>query len=265
LALNHKGPNQALVIPESAVLWTGERSVVYVKTDPDAPVFEMREIRVGDAVNGAYTVISGLENGEEIVTRGTFTLDAAAQLKGKKSMMHNGSGSAPTGHEGHLNTPMANSDEPESTPGEPTFSKAFSVQMATLIPAYLNMKDALVAGDMPVAQAGARELARQFSTISTSGLGADEKSVFEDSQDQVEAIADSRVLESQREHFVRLNEVLIPIIESAGSGTQTLYVQTCPMANNNKGAVWLSAQKEIRNPYYGDAMLTCGRVIRMIQ
>ena len=44
LALNHKGQDEALVIPESAVLWTGERSVVYVKTDPDAPVFEMREI-----------------------------------------------------------------------------------------------------------------------------------------------------------------------------------------------------------------------------
>jgi len=265
LTLNHKGQNDALVIPESAVLWTGERSVVYVKTDPKAPVFEMREIQVGDVVNGAYTVISGLENGEEIVTRGTFTLDAAAQLKGKKSMMHDGPASPPTGHEDHLNTPMANSYEPASTPGERTFSKAFAVQMVSLIPAYLDMKDALVAGDVPVAQTGARELARQFSTISTTGLGVEEKSVLENSKDQVKTIADSKVLETQRELFARLNEVLIPIIESAGSGTQTLYVQTCPMANNNKGAVWLSAQKEIRNPYYGDAMLTCGRVIRTIQ
>ena len=265
LALNHKGQDAALVIPESAVLWTGERSVVYVRTDPDAPVFEMREIQVGDAVNGAYTVLSGLENGEEIVTRGTFTLDAAAQLKGKKSMMHDGSGSAPTGHEGHLNTPMGNSAEAESTPGERTFSKAFTMEMATLIPAYLKMKDALVAGDVPVAQAGARELTRLMSAIPANGLGADEKSAHKDSQDQVRAIAESEVLETQRKHFVRLNEVLIPTLESADSGMQTLYVQTCPMANNNKGAVWLSAQKEIRNPYYGDAMLTCGRVIRTIQ
>ena len=180
-------------------------------------------------------------------------------------MMHDGSGSAPTGHEGHLNTPMGNSAEAESAPGERTFSKAFTREMAALIPAYLKMKDALVAGDVPVAQAGARELARLMSAIPTNGPGADEKSVLQDSQDQVKAIADSEVLETQREHFVRFNEGLIPIIESAGNGAQTLYVQTCPMANNNKGAVWLSAQKEIRNPYYGDAMLTCGRVIRTIQ
>ena len=44
-----------------------------------------------------------------------------------------------------------------------------------------------------------------------------------------------------------------------------LYVQKCPMANNNKGAVWLSAEEEIRNPYYGDAMLTCGSVIDSIE
>jgi Cu(I)/Ag(I) efflux system membrane fusion protein len=36
------------------------------------------------------------------------------------------------------------------------------------------------------------------------------------------------------------------------------------MANNNKGAVWLSAEKDIMNPYYGDAMLTCGNVIEII-
>ena len=41
----------------------------------------------------------------------------------------------------------------------------------------------------------------------------------------------------------------------------TIYIQKCPMANNNKGAIWLSTDEEIRNPYYGDAMLTCGSVI----
>ena len=265
MALNRDRQNEALVIPESAVLWTGERSVVYVKTEPNAPVFEMREIRVGDAVNEAYTVVSGLENGEEIVTRGTFTLDAAAQLKGKKSMMYDGPGSAPTGYEGSSNSSRANPAEAESNLNDKTFSEAFTVEMATLIPAYLKMKDALVAGDAPAVNAVARELVRQLSAIPTTGLGADEKSALSTSQIPLKAIADSKALETQRKHFVRLNEVLIPIIESSGSGTQTLYVQTCPMADNNKGAAWISAQKEIRNPYYGDAMLTCGRVIRTIQ
>ncbi|MGB5653002.1 MAG: efflux RND transporter periplasmic adaptor subunit [Robiginitalea sp.] len=265
LALSKSGKDQALVIPESAVLWTGERSVVYVKIDPNAPVFEMREIRVSDGGNGKYTVLSGLENGEEIVTQGTFTLDAAAQLKGKKSMMHDGSGPAPTGHEGHLNSSRANPAETESSFEERTFSKAFTMEMAAVIPTYLKMKDALVAGDAPVIKEEARQLVRELSAIPTTGLGADEKSALSTSQSPLKAIADSDLLETQRNHFVRLNEVLIPIMERAGGGSQTLYVQTCPMADNNKGAAWMSAQKEIRNPYYGDAMLTCGRVIRTIQ
>jgi Cu(I)/Ag(I) efflux system membrane fusion protein len=101
LALTSDKKDDTLVIPESAVLWTGERSVVYVKTDPNSPTFEMREISIGDAVNGGYIVLSGLEYGDEIVTNGTFTVDAAAQLKGKKSMMNDEGGKTMTGHEGH--------------------------------------------------------------------------------------------------------------------------------------------------------------------
>lgn len=101
LALPVNKKDNTMVIPESAVLWTGERSVVYVKTDPNNAIFEMREIILGDAINGGYIVLSGLENENEIVTNGTFTVDAAAQLKGKKSMMNNEGGKTMTGHEGH--------------------------------------------------------------------------------------------------------------------------------------------------------------------
>tara|TARA_R110002049_G_scaffold28018_1_gene96081 strand:+ start:120390 stop:121673 length:1284 start_codon:yes stop_codon:yes gene_type:complete len=101
LALPFNKKDDNLIIPESAVLWTGERSVVYLKTNPDNPTFEMREITVGDATNGRYMVLSGLETGDEIVTNGTFTVDAAAQLQGKKSMMNDSGGKTTTGHEGH--------------------------------------------------------------------------------------------------------------------------------------------------------------------
>lgn len=101
LGLTSKMKDDNIVIPESAVLWTGERSVVYIKADPNNPTFEMREITLGDAFNGGYIVLSGLENGDEIVTNGAFTVDATAQLKGKKSMMNNEGGKTMTGHEGH--------------------------------------------------------------------------------------------------------------------------------------------------------------------
>jgi len=77
-----------LVIPRSAVLWTGKRSIVYVK-QPNAEEinFKMREIELGPMLGNSYVVESGLTEGDEIVTDGTFSVDAAAQLAGKPSMM----------------------------------------------------------------------------------------------------------------------------------------------------------------------------------
>lgn len=77
-----------IVIPRSAVLWTGKRSIVYVKTDSDEAIFRMREIETGPFLGNSYIVLEGLEEGEEIVTNGTFSIDAAAQLQGKPSMMN---------------------------------------------------------------------------------------------------------------------------------------------------------------------------------
>ncbi|MCB0375740.1 MAG: efflux RND transporter periplasmic adaptor subunit, partial [Sinomicrobium sp.] len=96
-------------IPASAVLWTGTRSVVYIKTDPHRPVFEMREVTLGGYTGESYTVLSGLNAGETIVTNGTFTVDAAAQLQGKKSMMNEAEGK----------TAVRQKDHKESRNGDP--------------------------------------------------------------------------------------------------------------------------------------------------
>jgi Cu(I)/Ag(I) efflux system membrane fusion protein len=77
-----------LVIPRSAVLWTGKRSVVYVKQPGNEPVFKIREIELGPQLGNSYVVTDGLTDGEEIVTEGAFSVDAAAQLEGKPSMMN---------------------------------------------------------------------------------------------------------------------------------------------------------------------------------
>jgi len=80
-----------VVIPKSAVLWTGKRSVVYVKQPgSEEPVFKIREVELGPMLGESYVIINGLSEGEEIVTSGTFSVDAAAQLEGKPSMMNQG-------------------------------------------------------------------------------------------------------------------------------------------------------------------------------
>ena len=71
-------------------------------------------------------------------------------------------------------------------------------------------------------------------------------------------------IELQREAFIALSEQLIDWASQGKSAEETLYVQFCPMANNNLGAKWISTEAEIRNPYYGDAMLTCGSVAELL-
>jgi len=84
-----------VVIPKSAVLWTGKRSVVYVKQPgSEEPVFKIREVELGPMLGESYVIINGLSEGEEIVTSGTFSVDAAAQLEGKPSMMNREGGKA---------------------------------------------------------------------------------------------------------------------------------------------------------------------------
>ena len=81
--------NKNIIIPRSAVLWTGKRSIVYVKQKgTDEPVFKIREIGLGPMLGNSYVILDGLNEGEEIITQGAFSVDAAAQLEGKPSMMN---------------------------------------------------------------------------------------------------------------------------------------------------------------------------------
>mgnify|MGYP000377371654 CR=1 FL=1 len=257
---------ESLNIPASAVLWTGERSLVYVKPNPNRPVFEMREVTVGLRNGDNFTVTSGLENGEEIVTNGSFTVDAAAQLQGKKSMMNKSGGKTMTGHEGHLG--MQGNSESKSNV-MPTMkmklSKAFQTAFQAALKPYFKMEDAFVASDASQVSTLAKTALAKMKAIDVSDLGKMEKSHLSKSIEILGAISASTDLKNQRAQLVVLNENIVALAMNIKSPLETLYVQKCPMANSNKGALWLSAEKEIKNPYYGDDMLTCGSVIDSIK
>ncbi len=257
---------ESLSIPASAILWTGERSLVYVKTNPNEAVFEMREVTIGIRNGDNYTITTGLENGDEIVTNGTFTVDAAAQLQGKKSMMNKSGGRTTTGHEGHTEMQGAIT---ENKPNSVSMMKmklpqAFQSGFQSAIEPYLKMKDAFVSSDASQVSAFAKTTSDKLNAIGVSDLGKMEKSHFSKSIEMLDAISTNPDLEKQRAYLVVLNENMVALAMNIQSPTDTLYVQKCPMANSNKGAIWLSTEKEIKNPYYGDAMLTCGSVIETI-
>ena len=90
-----------ILVPKSAVLWTGKKAVVYVKMEhDDVHAFQYREITLGEDTGTHYVVNEGLEEGESVVTNGAFKIDAAAQLKGSQSMMNPNEGKhSLSGHE----------------------------------------------------------------------------------------------------------------------------------------------------------------------
>lgn len=98
-----------IIIPKSAVLWTGKRSIVYVKQpEIESAAFLLREIELGPSLGNSYIVLSGLHEGELVVTNGAFVIDASAQLEGKQSMMNEHAGAAHTGHAHHGGEQVAN-------------------------------------------------------------------------------------------------------------------------------------------------------------
>ncbi|RIV70891.1 efflux RND transporter periplasmic adaptor subunit [Flagellimonas aequoris] len=249
----NKSAMEMLTVPESAVLWTGKRSVVYVKPNPTESVFELREVELGNLMEGNYQVHSGLNSGEEVVAKGTFTVDAAAQLQGKKSMMNPKGEMSMTGHEGHGAMGM-----------KMDFSKAAQQTFDGLLDNYLQLKDALVASDQQKVRQLAETGTKQARELTSKEMDAMGRSHVLKIEEQFGAMANGATIETQREAFVALSENMILVGSQMKGMDKKLYVQHCPMADNNKGANWLSLEKEIRNPYYGDAMLTCGSVVSTI-
>lgn len=257
---------ESLNIPASAVLWTGERSLVYIKTNPNEAIFEMREVTVGVRNGENYIVTSGLNDGDEIVTNGTFTVDAAAQLQGKKSMMNKSGGKTMTGHEAHLGTKDDLEKESNGVSArEINLPKGFQTAFQAALKPYFKMKDAFVASDPGQVSIYAKTTAEKISVIKTNDLGEKEKAHLAKSLEMLEAIHSAADLKAQRVKLVVLNENMVTLAMNIKSPSEILYVQKCPMANSNKGGIWLSTEKEIKNPYYGDDMLTCGSVVFTIK
>src|SRR5690606_18617627 len=93
--------SEEIAIPKSAVLWTGERSLVYIREDQGNSVgFRLRQVVLGPSLGDSYVIKEGLAEGEEIVVNGTFTVDAAVQLAGKPSMMNSEGAGSSAGEKG---------------------------------------------------------------------------------------------------------------------------------------------------------------------
>lgn len=247
-----KGISETLQVPRTSVLWTGRKSVVYVKLpDMQVPTFQYRNITIDDQNTGDYiTVLDGLSSGEEIVTHGAFAIDAAAQLNNKSSMIN-----------GMISTAGTRNDLPDYRDVAPS---DFVDQILNIVHSYLELKTGLVNNDVTKSSAAAKNMQEHIDNVDMHLL---EGSPHQFWMDKVQALrshtinlAQSSEIESQRKQFEYISEQMIEIVKVFGVGSEKLYVQHCPMAFENQGADWISDISQIRNPYFGDAMLTCGIV-----
>lgn len=115
---------------------------------------------------------------------------------------------------------------------------------------YLKLKDVLVSSDSVAAQEAGKALASALSKVDGC----------ENTATLANKISNSHDLKEQRVHFTALSSDIIALMKHTDVNSGTLYVQYCPMANEHEGGYWLSAEKEVINPYYGDEMLNCGEV-----
>lgn len=260
---------EELIVPKSAVMWTGERSVVYIKQSNASGIsFMMQEIVLGPALGDSYIVKEGLEEGVEIATHGTFSIDAAAQLAGKPSMMNPKGGVVMTGHN-HGGTSNNASADHSSHSKTVAISKKAKQTLTPLFDEYLLLKDALVADDLEKAKAIASTFLDKLGKVNMSVFKGEAHNVWMEHNSQAEkalkVIIGAENIGQARKGFKDLSDQFVMMAKSFGPFDQVLYIQHCPMANSNKGADWISNNKEIRNPYFGQDMLTCGEVKQKIQ
>ena len=141
-------------------------------------------------------------------------------------------------------------------------------QLTAVFDSYFSLKDALVKTDGNIASAKAKDLQAAINAVKMEKLPMDVHTVWmkvlNDVKEDAEHINGTKDIAHQRDHFMSLSKNMYALIKVAKT-TETVYYQFCPMANEGKGANWLSKESGVKNPYYGSQMLTCGKTVETIK
>lgn len=133
-------------------------------------------------------------------------------------------------------------------------------QIGASLTSYYELKDALVASDVEKSTVAADKLWMTFDLVDASKMTPAQKTVWTKLEEALrldtEHIIENKEIEHQREHFKPLSNSMYALIFSFKANETEAYLQYCPM----KKASWLSNNKDVKNPYYGNKMLSCGSV-----
>ncbi len=237
-----------LVIPRSAPLFTGRRSVVYVEV-PGAkrPTYDARVVRLGTRMGDAYPVVAGLSEGERVVTHGAFALDADLQIQGGSSMM-----TMPDDRQvGSYGRVVQVSDEQQA-------------HLAQVVERYLAMHEAFAGDRLKDAKKANAALVKSLAKVvgnSGSAFQGAWAPIARHLGTHAMHIKHAKGLAEARVGFRELSRQVATVLRVFGNPTKdVLRLAFCPMALNNEGAEWVQRSDHIQNPYFGASMHSCGAI-----
>ncbi|MBP7651874.1 efflux RND transporter periplasmic adaptor subunit [Candidatus Dependentiae bacterium] len=262
-----------LVIPASAPLITGNRAVVYVELfNNEKPVYEGREVVLGRKAGNYYSVISGLREGEKVVTNGNFKIDSAMQIQAKPSMMNKDGGIKSVDNSGHTklsgksgvaSIETAHQKQEQSINKKNVLKHENQNELNSIFKIYFKLQEQLAADNIKQSIAEIKKLAVEINLIkkNKSELYNNFTQIFEDFNHTIAKLSSAENIEGLRTGFKNLSQLFIKLEKETGYYNITDYYKVyCPMAFDGKGAEWLQNNVSIKNPYLGKAMESCGEI-----
>lgn len=174
-----------------------------------------------------------------------------APAKDTTTSMHNA-------HAGHNHD---EAEKPATTPQQVN-------QLQSLYDHYFALKDALVKTDAATASAKASAMVTAIAAVEMNKMKMEDHMAYmkveADLKKDANSISTIKDIAAQRNAFINLSKNMIALIKAA-KPSDAVYLQHCPMANDGKGAEWLSKENIVKNPYYGSVMLSCGKTVETIK
>lgn len=145
-------------------------------------------------------------------------------------------------------------------------SEDFNASFATLLDTYYHLKDALVLTNDTMANTSAQLLVKNADSLKLSSIKADSnivqlaKQYVETISAEAKGLIGETNIEGKRKSFQMISDNMYDLVRTVRYDREKVYHQFCPMAFDDAGAYWLSKNTDIKNPYFGKKMLTCGEV-----
>lgn len=267
-----------LVIPATAPLFTGQRSLVYVRLpEGDRPVFEARRVTLGPRLGDEYVVKDGLREGEQVVVHGQFKIDSELQIRGRPSMMAPGGGGAPLHDHGDIGNGTHKEHVASVDPRLPpvreewgaSVDSSFGEELRPLLAAYLDLAEALAADDTSASREALHRYHQVLMGIGEHRLSGAAHVAWMETygllHDVTHKMAEPAGTENMRAHLQAMTTAMEYLYVNFGAGQLPgVHQAHCPMVeggvevDGDPIGTWLQRTERLANPYWGAMMLRCG-------